>query len=162
MINDTRQDIISSPPPGKVRSLISVIIALFIIWQILLPASYYLGADPDIYDERFSWRMFSSTIQQTCIFNVNEDIRSSDGNAVTKRVDLSRTIDQIWIDQVAKNVQPVIRKLLNRRCKNNPMVSEVHFTRNCRTPGSFNPVPGDRISLDCDSGKYSTTIREIR
>lgn len=155
MINDTRQDIISSPPPGKVRSSISVIIALFIIWQILLPASYYLGTDPDIYDERFSWRMFSSTIRQTCIFNVNEYIRSSDGNAVTRSVDLRRTVDQIWIDQVAKNVQPVIRKLLNRRCKNNPMVTEVRFTRNCRTPGSFNPVPEDSISLDCDTGEYS-------
>ena len=52
--------------------LVNVFIVSWLLWQLLVPLSYYLGHDVD--DERFAWRMFSGVwlLQKSCTASVTE------------------------------------------------------------------------------------------
>ena len=68
--------------------------ALFVAFQLAVPLSYYLRADP--YDERFAWRMFSDLRVHHCE-TVATEVR--DGQATT--VVLGRVIHYAWIEHAA-------------------------------------------------------------
>lgn len=158
MKHETGEDSISSPPPGRLRLLVSIFIIMFIIWQIVLPLNYYTGVDPDIYDERFSWRMFSTLRMQPCSFDVDEVITDPDGRTVTRKVDMEKSLDRIWITQFGKNVSEVVKKFLEKRCESHPWITSVNYTRSCRSPNGESFLPSDRTKLDCTTGEF-TVIR---
>ena len=66
--HDMGKEPIASPPPGRPRVVVSLIIVLYLLWQVAVPISYYLG--DDVSDERFSLahvlshRVFSSDVRR--------------------------------------------------------------------------------------------------
>lgn len=156
MNNDIRDDKISSPPPGKARYIINLFIITFLIFQIILPASYYFGIRKNIYDERFSWRMFSSNKLQLCNIEIKEHLVNSDGKSTKRESEIKNKLDEIWLEILTHNVTEVAHKLLRKHCNTNPWITEVSFKRRCRTASGkfFDP---DKIILNCVSDTFSYT-----
>ena len=109
----------SAPPTTKVagsrnsRALASALIAAFLLFQIAMPLRYYLGGRG--YDERFSWRMFSSMRMQHCNVQVRRDHRPK---ATTQQVDLERELQVAWIGMLERYRRPVVEKLLRGAASN--------------------------------------------
>jgi hypothetical protein len=123
------------------RTLASALIAAFLLFQIAMPLRYYLGGRG--YDERFSWRMFSSVRMQRCEVQVHET--SADGS--DRKLDLERELQVAWIGMLERYRAQVVEELLRKRCAQ-PRTREVRYTRSCRdTDGS--ELPKIRATLDC-------------
>jgi hypothetical protein len=140
----TPRDGAVSPSPvsnRESRALASALIAAFLLFQIAMPLRYYLGGRG--YDERFSWRMFSSVRMQRCEVQVRET--SADGS--DRKLDLERELQVAWIGMLERYRAQVVEELLRKRCAQ-PGTREVRYTRSCRdTDGS--ELPKIRATLDC-------------
>lgn len=125
------------------RALANALILVFLAYQIAMPLRYYLGGRG--YDERFSWRMFSTLRMQKCRAQVIETVEG-----VQSAVNLRKEIQVAWIGMLERYRRPVIDKLLARRCAA-AGASQVVFTRSCTdTDGSA--LPDTTVSLECASG----------
>jgi len=124
--------------------LANALILAFLAYQVAMPLRYYLN---DLgYDERFSWRMFSTLRLQRCTVQVHETV-----GGVEQLLDLTKELQVAWIGMLERYRRPVIDKLLARRCAGEK-VSRVLFTRSCTdTDGSA--LPDVTVSLDCRSGE---------
>ena len=143
---------IASPPPGRVRAIISVFIVVYFVWQLALPITYYLG--DDVNDERFSWRMFSAIwhFHHTCTVSVME-IESvlvpGPGNTpLVRQLDLDRTVHQAWITLLNRNQPLVVEKFLQTRCQSDQRVAEVQYSRRCPEAGESR-IPSVARRLTC-------------
>jgi hypothetical protein len=87
-------------------------IHLFLIAQLALPLWYYAGR-PDKNDERFAWRMFSSTRMIRCEtqFTVGEDERL---------VRLFRTFHEAWVTIARRGRLEVIEAMAAKLCADHP------------------------------------------
>ena len=122
----------------------NVFIALFLAYQLLMPLRYYLGGRG--YDERFSWRMFSTLRMQECKVHVEERVGDE-----PRAVDLDKALQIAWIGMLERYRRPVVDKLLARRCAEEG-VSEVRYERSCiDTDGSA--LPKTTVVRACASGK---------
>jgi hypothetical protein len=90
---------VSGWPPGR---SVSLFIAGWILLQLALPLSYYLGDDP--YDERFAWRMYSDVRAVRCKLEF-----TADGEVV----DLNRRYQVAW-NRLAKRGRPSILEGMSR------------------------------------------------
>lgn len=147
-------DPLGSPPPGRPRLVVSVFIALWLVAQVLLPFSYYLRSD--FWDERFAWRMFSdvSVLSGRCSVTVTEMVEGSGatGSARTARVvPLDRTIHPAWTAHLRVGRQLVVERLLESRCRRDPLVGEVRYRRACPTDLAER-APDLEARLDCRTG----------
>lgn len=136
------------PPSGRVRTLVNVFVVSFLVFQIVVPMTYYLGT-PTI-DERFSWRMFSAVILQICEISSFET-RMRNGKRVVTRTSLSPDYHQAWIRLLRRYNPMLVQAALQRQCERPGAVS-AHLMRRCQSPGG-NTLPEDRITRDCASGK---------
>lgn len=94
-------------PNATLRVQVFVLVALAV--QLLVPLRYYLSSDK--YDERFSWRMFSSTRLQDC------RIAPSDQRGeVWSPIDLRRTMQEAWTAAFSRQRVDAIEKFLRSRC----------------------------------------------
>jgi hypothetical protein len=134
----------SSPSAGSnrdSRALASTLIAAFLLFQVAMPLRYYLGGRG--YDERFSWRMFSSVRMQRC----NVQVRETGADGSDRKLDLERELQVAWIGMLERYRAQVVEELLRKRCAQ-PGTREVRYTRSCRdTDGS--ELPKIRATLDC-------------
>jgi hypothetical protein len=133
------------------HALGTALIAAFLLFQIAMPLRYYLGGGG--YDERFSWRMFSSVRMQRCDVQVHETL--SDGS--DRALNLDRELQVAWIGMLERYRPQVVEKLLHRRCAA-PDVRSVRFARACRDTGG-SPLPTLHVTLDCGAGQLET--REV-
>ncbi len=83
-----------------------VFIGLFLIVQLALPLSYYLGDDR--YDERFAWRMFSDVRMVRC----RADYRI--GGAPVR---LLERFHVAWQTLVERGRRPVVDAVARRLCR---------------------------------------------
>ncbi len=81
-------------------------IALFLVVQMAVPASYYLRKDR--HDERFSWRMFSTMRMAKCDPEVNV------GGA---RVALGGEFHEAWIELARRGRTSVLEAMAARLCQ---------------------------------------------
>ena len=81
-------------------------IAGFLALQLLLPLDYYL-ARRDRHDERFAWRMFSSTRMVRCTLAMTVDDQA---------VDLNREFHEAWLALAARGRRTVIEAMGRRLC----------------------------------------------
>ncbi|HWP60532.1 MAG TPA: hypothetical protein VNL14_21735 [Candidatus Acidoferrales bacterium] len=148
----TSPDILGSPPPGRARLLVSIFIATYVLWQILLPASYYLGDYK--HDERFSWRMFSylGRLQKYCSVTVRETVFGRDpGNMPAEGFDLDLVAGS-WLGLLKRGRTAVVEKFLKQRCRDNPSAVGVQLLRTCPDP-SGTEIPSGMLFFNCKTGR---------
>jgi hypothetical protein len=150
-MSDARQ---TPPEPSRAaaRRLSNLFIAAFLAFQILMPLRYYLGERG--YDERFSWRMFSTIRMQQCEMQISESLaHSPSGQPEFRDVRVRRDVQAAWVNLLERVRMPVVEKYLLRRCEQQ-QARRVRYTRRCtNTDGSALPV--QTLELDC-------TSRELR
>ena len=153
--SDTQRDdmdLVVPAPRGPRRLCASVFIALFLLIQAVIPATYYLSANRD--DERFCWRMFSTVkvhhvIHATyCTANVYQHVERSD-HVVTQPVQIETMLPRVWIAALTRSQVDVIWKVFNRCC-DAQSVHEVRLEVTCPKMNqfSFEPV---QWAMDCDT-----------
>lgn len=122
------------------RRLANLFIAAFLAFQVAMPLRYYLGGRG--YDERFSWRMFSSLRLQECDVRVEE---ISGGRA--RPVAVQRDVQVAWVKLLERVRMPVVEKYLARRCEGSA-VDEVSYTLRCTDTGGAS-LPARTLRLRC-------------
>jgi hypothetical protein len=144
-------DTIVSPPHSRARLIASLFIGAYLLWQVALPLAYYLG--DDLFDERFAWRMFSSTFhyKRNCKITVYEWVRHADGTEGPLELDLTRAIHQVWVARLGRSPAPVVDKFLRTRCEANPRAIEVEFGRYCPAAAAYETAQGGAI-VSCGTG----------
>lgn len=80
-----------------------ILLILFIGSQIFIPLLYYLPWNKNIYDERFSWRMFSVTQQK----DVQLDIKFNNVNLNDSEI--KKIFPKEWIKTI-KHLNPIVLK----------------------------------------------------
>lgn len=108
------------------RRWINAFIGCWLLVQIVLPVSYYLGKDPT--DERFSWRMFSARRMQPCEWSLST--RATPG-ASWQVVPLERYAHNAWADRLMRGQRGVVDRFLERLCADSS-VSESRYSLSCR------------------------------
>ena len=141
-----------SLPAPEGRRLISLGIAAFLTWQVLLPLGYYRAGDRR--DERFAWRIFSALAiaPWRCDVRVQE---FADGASAGRDVDLSRTLHDAWTMALRQGQDAVAERVLRARCATSATTAAVELSRVCRAPDGH-PAPQMRVRLDCRSGALVT------
>jgi hypothetical protein len=134
----------SSPSTAK-RRRENWTIAAILAFQIAMPLSYYLSGRA--YDERFSWRMFSTLRLRDCKVQVTEHLSSGR----TRNVNIERDVHVAWLRLLERMRSAVIDAYLERRCEIEGVTS-VEFICRCHdTDGTALP-PMER-SLRCEGGQ---------
>jgi hypothetical protein len=118
-------------------------IAAILAFQIALPLSYYLSHRA--YDERFSWRMFSTLRLRDCKVQVTEQL---DGGR-TRKVDIERDVHVAWLRLLERMRSAVIDAYLERRGENEG-VTRVSFVCRCNDTDGH-ALPALERSLSCRS-----------
>jgi hypothetical protein len=134
-------------PAAQSRTWSNVLIALVLAFHLFMPLRYYLGGGG--YDERFSWRMFSTLRMQTCKVKVEETIADE-----TRAVDLNKAFQVAWIGMLERYRRAVVDKLLARRCAQQDARSVRYEHRCVDTDGSA--LPTTTVTMDCASGRLDT------
>ena len=149
---------LASPPPGRARSITSVLIAVYVLWQLVLPLTYYLGDDRS--DERFAWRMFSAVnyLQRTCIVSLGEWRPGGDLRPL-KREEFIEMVPLGWRRLLHRDRDAVIRKFLWTHCQGNPELVEAELIRKCKAEDGMG-ASLDSMKMNCGSGVF-TRAQEI-
>lgn len=122
----------------------SIFIAAFLLLQVALPLSYYLG-DAET-DERFAWRMFSAVRVQSCSVSVEEIVDGGGGETV-RPLSLTETIHKAWESSLERNRPAVVEKLFSLRCARDD-VKRVQMQRTCRDAAGG--THAELFSRSCD------------
>jgi hypothetical protein len=126
------------------------IVALVLSFEVITPLTYYLGARG--YDERFSWRMFSTLRLRDCKVHVTETPR--DGSAA-REVAVERDVQLAWLRLLERMRTAVVERYLQRRCAGGEM-AQVAFECTCNdTDGRA--LPPTRRTLLCDEAGSTET-----
>ncbi|MAQ17288.1 MAG: hypothetical protein CMN30_21140 [Sandaracinus sp.] len=137
-------------PLGRRRRRIRRLIAAFVVFQLVVPLTYYLRADR--YDERFAWRMFSAVRLHSC-----QPVASEEVDGDEERIELGQVIHQAWINTMARNREDVIRAFLERRCEGDDEQDaaddrrRVILANHCRT-ASGRRLPPLVYERQCETG----------
>lgn len=131
-------------PPPRPRALANAFIALFLLVQVAVPLTYYLGERVE--DERFGWRMFSTVRLRRC------DVRVSETVAGTSRpVPLTSELHIAWINLIKRGRTAVVHEFLAHRCVESG-ADEVLVDRRCiDTDGTT--LPPDPTAIACATGE---------
>jgi hypothetical protein len=115
------------------RTLENAFIACFLAFMLGMPLRYYLGGRG--FDERFSWRMFSTIRMLDCKAAVEETLAGGG----ERPVNLGKEVQVAWVGLLERGRELVIDKLLARRCAQ-PDVTEARYSLSCvSTDGSRLP-----------------------
>jgi len=126
------------------RTRQNLFIGAVLLLQIGMPLSYYVSGRS--YDERFSWRMFSTLRLRDCHVEVTEQV--STGNGTQPRpVSVERDVHIAWLRLLERMRTGVVDAYLRRRCQG-PDVQSVSFVCRCDdTDGR--PLPPLERDLTC-------------
>lgn len=119
--------------------------------QALVPLRYYLG--DDLYDERFSWRMFSAVRMHECDLRASETVSGAE-----RPVRLMQTIHAGWVTTLQRNREAVMERYLRWRCAHEG-VERARLVNQCASPEG-RPVPPIVREIDCASGEITREERE--
>jgi hypothetical protein len=134
------------------RRLTNVFIGAFLAFQVAMPLRYYLG-DRD-YDERFSWRMFSTLRLRDCDVRVSETLRAGETSR-EEPVAIERDVQVAWVRLLERMRRAVVDKYLLRRCEREH-VERVEYVRTCKdTDGQA--LPALRRVLRCGESEPQQT-----
>lgn len=131
------------------RPLRTAFIAALLLLQIALPLSYYLGEGGD--DERFSWRMFSTTRVHRCRVDVLETFGARPPQS-TRAVQPEKDVQAAWISMLRRNRPAVVERYLERRCALSDAARTLYRRRCVRSDGV--QLPTQEVGLDCRLGTF--------
>jgi hypothetical protein len=133
------------PHAARTRRLQSLCIGAILAFQVLTPLSYYLGVRGR-YDERFSWRMFSTLRLRDCKVLVTEELRSGG----TRPVNVERDVHVAWLRLLERMRGAVVDAYLARRCQLGAgELTRVAFECSCHdTDGQ--ELPPMQQALECE------------
>lgn len=134
----------STAPDPVLRRRNNWTIAAILAFQIAMPLSYYLSGRA--YDERFSWRMFSTLRLRDCKVRVTEQRHG----VRARNVDIERDVHVAWLRLLERMRSAVIDAYLERRCHVEG-VTRVDFVCNCKDTDGRALPPLER-SLSCGEG----------
>jgi hypothetical protein len=126
------------------RRFANLFIALFLAFHVAMPLRYYLGDRG--YDERFSWRMFSTLRLQECQMRVAE-AEQEGPNPPFREVQVRRDVQAAWVNLLDRVRMPVVEKYLVRRCERQG-VTQVRYARRC-TDTDGTQLPAQTLLMDC-------------
>jgi len=118
-------------------------IHLYLAVQIAAPASYYLWGDEQ--DERFAWRMFSTTRNLQCVDPENPRLPprfALDGLPVP----LHEEFHEAWIKLLKRGRSDVVDAMGVRICKDNPG-RRVSLSYLCIAPGEKAMPPATHATV---------------
>ncbi len=133
----------SRPETSSTQTGSTLYIIAFLVLQVGLPVSYYLG--DEIYDERFAWRMFSTVRLTECSSKAREFERG--GNI--RPLELVHHLQIAWINLIERNRDEVVRRFMRRRCRQAD-IERVELRTICLTESGDKSVHDWR--LNCQSG----------
>ncbi len=110
-VASTTRPVVATDARPRRRSLENAFIACFLLFMLAMPLRYYLGGRG--FDERFSWRMFSTIRMLDCKVKV-QDVLGGAGR--TREVPLVKEVQVAWIGMLERARGLVVQKLLERRC----------------------------------------------
>lgn len=149
-MSSSRTSPASAPPVphAATRRRELVVIAAILAFQIAAPLGYYLS--DRTYDERFSWRMFSTLRLRDCSVAVTEQVRI-DGRERTRNVNVERDVHVAWLRLLERMRSAVVDAYLERRCEI-PEVTRVEFVCHCKDTDGRALPPLER-TLSCDPSR---------
>ena len=137
----------ADPTDTPQRKRHNLFIGVVLLLQIGMPLSYYVSDRS--YDERFSWRMFSTLRLRDCKVEVRELPR---GATEPRRVSVERDVHIAWLRLLERMRTGVVDAYLDRRCHHSADVERVDFVCTCKdTDGR--PLPPYERSLTCEEGE---------
>lgn len=132
----------SSEPPSSetpvARTRQNLFIGAVLLLQILVPLSYYVSGRS--YDERFSWRMFSTLRLRDCKVEVIEQPGA-------RQVHIERDVHIAWLRLLERMRTGVVEAYLRRRCQNSD-AQRVDFVCTCKDTDGRSLAPYER-SMRC-------------
>lgn len=136
--------LIALPRPLWRRAPLIFTLALsFLSLQVWLPLSYYLSDYP--WDERFSWRMFSTVRSLTCQVRAWEGTTAPQGtpcpNGVGRCVPqrLSQSLHMVWVNLLNRGRREVVQALVKERCSR-PTPKPFYLSLRCPSPEAPHPL----------------------
>lgn len=143
---------LNAPPTGNDRLVALVGLGVWIAVMIVVPLRYYAGGD--IYDERFSWRMFSAVRVQQCSVTAREVV-----NERERPIALMEVLPAPWVSLLERNRPAVLRRFLTWRCASDARPSEVRLTHTCQDASGDPLSPLHRV-MDCETHLIEETDGE--
>ncbi|HUF75145.1 MAG TPA: hypothetical protein VMM35_02660, partial [Longimicrobiales bacterium] len=123
---EPKEPVVAPPATPRARTWIVAGVAVLLLVQSVVPLRYYLG--DDLFDERFSWRMFSAVRVYSCDLNAFE---TREGHE--RPTPLMSTIHVAWITTMRRGREGVIRRYLRWRCEQEG-VEAARVINRCTTP----------------------------
>ncbi len=133
-------------PLGTYLPWITAGALLVLVIQALVPLRYYMG--DDVYDERFSWRMFSAIRMHECSLRATETV-----NGASREVPLMQTVQAGWVTTLNRNREAVMQRYLRWRCEQEG-VERARLHNACVSPEGRRVPPVVR-EIDCASGEIT-------
>src|SRR5262249_1431698 len=103
---------IAAEAPARRRLVQNLIICAVLAFEIFTPLSYYFGARG--YDERFSWRMFSTLRLRAWKVGVTETPRTG---GAPRGVAIEQDVQLAWVRLLERMRTSVVDRYLQRRCE---------------------------------------------
>lgn len=141
-------------PVGRLRRRTLWIVGGFVVFQLLVPLTYYFRDDP--YDERFAWRMFSAVRLHSCS---PSGLERTEDESELREVNLERVIHRAWINTLARNRSDVIESYLRQRCEEDGVV-QTQVRNQCVT-AEGERVPAQVYTRDCATGAVELPELEL-
>jgi hypothetical protein len=140
---------LNAPPTGNDRIVALIGLAAWMALMIAIPLRYYVGSD--LYDERFSWRMFSAVRVQQCSLDAREVVSGHE-----RPIALMEVLPAPWVSLLERNRPAVLRRFLTWRCASDARPSEVRLTHTCQD-ASGDPLPPIHRVIDCETRAIEET-----
>lgn len=132
----------SFSPPTQARRWIGIGAAAFLIVQTLLPLRYYLNLPTT--DERFAWRMFSTTVRKDCVATLYQTVEY-DGRLVEEQIPPIMLTP--WQTLLNRQRPSAVEKIM-RACCIAPGVVSVRYRLTCGDPRDGNFISEDQWVMD--------------
>ncbi|MEM7247605.1 MAG: hypothetical protein AAF533_19870 [Acidobacteriota bacterium] len=130
----------NDPKTSLPRWARDLFLVAFIGVQLALPLHYYTLRD-DPYDERFAWRMFSSTSMVRCETEIHHD---------GVLIELDDALPSTWASMLEKrHAKAVSDELVQRLCESSPD-AVVTLALTCRGEAGHSEVLGDGETNLCE------------
>jgi len=133
---------------------VSFFIVAYLLWQLALPLSYYVGDDKS--DERFAWRMFSAFgfDRDECLVQVARFPPTSKWTLLEKQFVSALSV---WQPVIRVNPKAIADKLLRALCEKSPSINEVLLVRSCPQDWGPERISG-QLRLNCKTGERSGSL----
>ena len=131
MVNESDDaTIVNEVPTAWKRKLIALGIVIFLLSQVLVPASYYFANEPT--SERFAWRMFSSIDLSTWDTHVFAKVERN-GKMIEHEVPVNVSLQETYVKTVQRAQFDIVEAYM-RKLTEQDGVREVRFEAQGKLP----------------------------